>query len=217
MLLPVLGLVQVGGQAHADRYTYLPQIGLCIGIVWAVVDLTQRWRYHVPILATATVIVISALGFRAYGQAAYWRDSETLWQHALAVNKNSDVAHRGLGMLYASQARLDDAIREYKAALAPGPNSDVETTLGNLLLEQGRTEEAAAYYQHVMRLDPNSALAHYNLAVSLHRLGRFADAIAQYQAALRIDPNYPDAKDFLNQALLQNEQPRDPRFRSKAP
>ena len=252
MLLPVLGLVQVGGQAHADRYTYLPQVGLCIGIVWAIVDLTQRWRYRVPAMATAMVLILSALGFRAYGQVGYWRDSETLWQHALVVSNNSDVAHLGLAMIYSNQTRLNeaiaeleglaqrhptdadvklkladalarkdgranDAIREYKAALALGPNPDVETTLANLLLDQGHTEEAAAYYRHIAQLDPKSALAHYNLAVSFHRLGRFTDAIAHYQEALRIDPNYPDAKDFLNQALLQTEQPSDPRFRSKTP
>jgi Tfp pilus assembly protein PilF len=252
MLLPVLGLVQVGGQAHADRYTYLPQVGLYIGIVWTIVDLTRRWRYRVPALPVVSVIIMSALAFRASGQVGYWRDSETLWRHALAVNKDSDVAHLGLGMLFANQARLgeaiselrglaarhpndadvklkladalaqkegrtNDAIREYKEALGLGSNPDVETTVANLLLEQGRAEEAVRYYQHVVQLEPSSALAHYNLAVCLHRLGQLSDAVVHYKEALRIDPNYPEAKDFLNQAMSENEQPKDPRFRSRKP
>jgi protein O-mannosyl-transferase len=217
MLLPVLGLVQVGGQAHADRYTYLPQIGLLIAIVWTIVDLMERARYRVPVLATAAIIIMSALAVRASGQVGYWRDSETLWQHAVAVTNSSDMAHLGLARAYTTEARLNDAIREYKAALALGPNSDVETALGSLLLEQGRTEEAIDCYRRVVQMNPSSALAHYNLAVSLHRLGRFADAIAHYQEALRLDPNYPDAKEFLDQALSESAQSGDPRFRPKKP
>ena len=243
MLLPVSGLVQVGGQAHADRYTYLPQIGLYIGIVWLIVDLTQGWRQRVPALATAALIIMSALAVRANGQVQYWRDSETLWRHALAVTKNNDVAHLGLGALLADQKRSDeaiaelqglvarhpndadmrlrlatalsekkdrmnDAITQYEAAAKIGdPNTDVETTLGNLLLEQGRTDEAIQYYRHVVQLQPGSALAHYNLAVGLHRLGQLPEAIAHYKEALRIDPKYPDADYFLGEALLQNGQP----------
>ena len=242
MLVPVLGLIQVGGQAHADRYTYLPQIGLCLAATWGVVDLARFWRYHGAILGAAAAIIISALALRAAAQAWYWHDSERLWRHSLAVTTQNDMAHLGLGQLFLDQKRLDDAIAElqtvvarhpndvdarlrlagalsekkdrmndaiaeYEAAAKIGdPNPDIETTLANLLLEAGRIDEAIKYYQHVVQLQPASALAHYNLAVGLHRDRRLSEAIIHYKAALQIDPNYPDADDFLGRALLENGQ-----------
>ncbi len=243
MLLPVIGVVQVGGQAHADRYTYLPQIGLCLAATWGVIDLATFRRYPAVILGAAAAIIISALAVRAADQVSYWHDSERLWRHALAVTTENDVAHLGLGQLLLEQKRLDDAITElqtvvarhpndvdarlklanalsekkdrmndaiaeYEAAAKIGdPNPDIETTLANLLLEQGRINEAIQYYRQVVQLQPSSALAHYNLAVGLHRDHRLPEAIAHYKAALTIDPKYPDAEYFLGQALLENGQP----------
>jgi protein O-mannosyl-transferase len=243
MLLPVIGLVQVGGQAHADRYTYLPQIGLYIAVTWAIVDFASFRHYPAAILGAAAGIIMSALAVRAADQVSYWHDSERLWRHALAVTTENDVAHLGLGQLLLEQKRLDDAITElqtvvarhpndvdarlklanalsekkdrmndaiaqYEAAAKIGdPNPDIETTLANLLLEQGRINEAIQYYRQVVQLQPSSALAHYNLAVGLHRDHRLPEAIAHYKAALTIDPKYPDAEYFLGQALLENGQP----------
>jgi Tfp pilus assembly protein PilF len=241
MLLPVIGLVQVGGQSHADRYTYLPQIGLYIAVTWGVVDLSSWRRYPSPMLGAAAAIIIIALSLRAATQVWYWHDGERLWKHALAVTTQNDVAHLGLGGFLAKQKHLDeaiaelrtvvarhpndldarlklasalsekkgrmnDAIAEYEAAARIGPNPDVEITLANLLLEQGRIEEAIQHYQSVVQMDPSSALAHYNLAVGLHRQGHLTEAIVHYKAALKIDPNYPDADYFLGEALLQNGQ-----------
>jgi tetratricopeptide (TPR) repeat protein len=242
MLVPVLGLIQVGGQAHADRYTYLPQIGLYIAATWGVVDLARFWRYHGAILGAAAAIIISALALRAAAQVWYWHDSERLWRHSLAVTTQNDMAHLGLGQLFLDQKRLDDAIAELQTVVARHPNDvdarlrlagalsekkdrmndaiaeyeaaakigapdpDVETTLANLLLEQGRMEEAIRYYRDVVRLQPSSALAHYNLAVGLHRDHRLPEAIFHYKEALKIDPKYPDADYFLDQAVLENGQ-----------
>ncbi len=245
MLLPVIGLVQVGGQAHADRYTYLPQIGIYIAVTWGIVDLCKFGRYPAPVLGAAAAIIISALAVRAADQVWYWHDSERLWRHTLAVTRENDVAHLALGQLLLDQKRFDDAITElqtvvarhpndvdarlkladalsekkgrmndaiaeYKSAAWIGvPNPDVETTLANLLLEQGRVDEAIQYYRHVVLLEPSSALAHYNLAVGLHRGHRLREAIFQYKEALKIDPHYPDADSFLGQALLEDRQPNE--------
>jgi len=245
MLLPVIGLVQVGGQAHADRYTYLPQIGLYIAATWGIVDLTRIRRYPAAILGAAAVIIISALAVRAAGQVWYWHDSERLWRHTLAVTTENDVAHLALGQLLADQKRLDDAITElqtvvtrhpndvdarlklasalsekegrmndaiaeYETAARIGdPNPEVGTTVANLLLGQGRIEEAILYYRDVLQLQPSSALAHYNLAVGLHRGHRLREAIFQYKEALKIDPKYPDAEYFLGQALSEDRQPKE--------
>jgi hypothetical protein len=207
MLVPVIGLVQVGGQAHADRYTYLPQIGLYIAAGWGIVDLSVSWPYRREILGAAAAIVITALAWRAENQVWYWHDSERLWRHALAMTTQNEVAHLGLGRFFLEQKRVDDGIAEYESAAKIGqPNPDVETTLANLLLEQGRIEEAIQYYRDVAQLQPASALAHYNLAVGLHRLGRLSEAIVHYKEALAIDPGYPDAESLLGQALFQNGQ-----------
>src|SRR5436309_6829523 len=103
MLVPVLGLIQVGGQAHADRYTYLPQIGLSLAVTWGVVDLARFWRYYGAILGAAAAIIISALALRAANQVWYWHDSERLWCLALTVTTENDVAHLGLGQLLLDQ------------------------------------------------------------------------------------------------------------------
>jgi tetratricopeptide (TPR) repeat protein len=119
-----------------------------------------------------------------------------------------DVRLKLANALSEKKDRMNDAIAQYEAAAKIGdPNPDIETTLANLLLEQGRINEAIQYYRQVVQLQPSSALAHYNLAVGLHRDHRLPEAIAHYKAALTIDPNYPDADDFLGQALLENGQP----------
>ena len=241
MLLPVIGLIQVGSQAHADRYTYLSQIGLYIAIVWGVSDLLQPLRYRSEILATIAPVIVALLGCRAWIQTNYWHDTERLWKRTLAVTGENDFAHFALGEYLLKVHRLDDAIAQFEIVLARHPNDpdanfqmgyafmekddtdsaihhfetslkakpenpDAETNLGNVLLKAGRLDEAVEHYQIVVRRNPASALAHYNLAVGLHRLGQLSEAITQYKEALAIDPNYPDAEEFLHQALLQNGQ-----------
>lgn len=241
MLLPVIGLVQVGGQSHADRYTYLPQIGLYIAITWLLLDLARSWRVPRAAFATAAVVVLGALSVCAANQVSYWHDTERLWRHALAVTKHNDIAHLALGQFYADHKKLDaalvelqtvvarhpgdadarlrlakalsekegrtsDAIAQFQAAIEKEPNPDAETTLGNLLLQHDRIEEAVEHYRHVAELEPASPLSHFNFAVGLHRLGRLVEAIAEYKKALAIDPKYPDAEYFLGEALLQNGQ-----------
>jgi Flp pilus assembly protein TadD len=252
MLLPVIGLVQVGGQAHADRYTYLSQIGLYIAGTWGIADLSRSWRYRAPILGAAAAILISGLTLVAASQVRYWHDSERLWRHTLAVTTDNDVAHLSLGQLLLDQKRLNDAIAElqtvvarhpndvdarlrlagalsekkgrmndaiaeYEAAARIEPNPNVGTTLANLLLEQGRIDEAIQCYRDVVQLQPSSALAHYNLAVGLHRAHRLREAIFQYKEALKIDPKYPDADYFLSQALGEDRQPDEAKIQLEKP
>lgn len=210
MLLPVIGLVQVGGQSHSDRYTYLPQIGLGIAAMWLIADLAGSWRHSAPVLGAAAGMILGGLALTAARQVGYWHDSETLWRRALAVTTQNDLAHMSLGQFLSDQKRMDEAIPEYEAAARIGPpNPDVETMLANLLLKQGRIDEALQYYRHVVQLQPDSALAHYNLAVGFHRRGALPEAITHYKEALAIAPNYPDAEHFLGEALLQSGQPEE--------
>ena len=241
MLLPAIGLIQVGSQAHADRYTYLSQIGLYIALVWGLVDLLQPFRYRREIFATAAPIIIAVLGWRAWIQTGYWQDTERLWKRTLAVTGQNDFAHFALGEFLLKAHRLDDAIAQFEIVVAGHPNdpdmnfqmgfafmekgeldraighfekslkanpenADTETNLGNVLLKADRFDEAVEHYRNVVQREPSSALAHYNFAVGLHRLGRLSEAIVHYKEALALDPNYPDAKEFLQQALSQNGQ-----------
>src|SRR5207253_559359 len=117
MLLPVIGIVQVGLQGHADRYTYLPQIGLCIALTWLIADLLTSFRYRRQILATASTIVIAALSACAWKQISYWRNSESLWTHALAVTSDNETAHTNFGMFLLERGQIDDAISHLETAL----------------------------------------------------------------------------------------------------
>src|SRR4029453_9585224 len=119
MLVPVIGLVQVGEQAHADRYTYLPQIGLYIMIAWTVGDLLLELAPGVrgALVGVVATIAIVSLGVRAFDQASYWKNSETLWNHTLTVTGENDVAHNNLGFLFLRRGELDKAISEFQAAL----------------------------------------------------------------------------------------------------
>jgi tetratricopeptide (TPR) repeat protein len=210
MLLPVLGLVKVGGLAHADRYTYLPEIGLYLAVTFGIVDLAKWWRPVRAMAAVAAMIVLLGFVARARSQTRYWRDGETLWRHAIATTADNDLAHFTLADFLSKHQRSDEAIAEYQAGLRIDPNNaDAETNVANLLLEAERGEEAVVHYRNALRIEPNSALAHYNFAVGLHRLGRLPEAIAHYKEALRIQPDYPDADYFLRQALLENGQADD--------
>jgi len=191
MLLPVIGLVQVGGQAHADRYTYLPQIGLCLAATWGVIDLATFRRYPAAILGAAAAIIISTLAFRAADQAWYWHDSERLWRHSLAVTTQNDMAHLGLGQLFLDQKRLNDAIAELQTVVARHPN-DIEARLAlasALSEKKGRMNDAIVQYEAAAKIgdpDPDIETALANL---LLEAGRIDEAIKYYQQVVQLQPS----------------------------
>ncbi len=191
MLLPVIGLVQVGGQAHADRYTYLPQIGLYIAATWGIVDLARSWRYRGPVLGTAAAIIISALALRAAGQTWYWHDSERLWRHTLAVTTKNDVAHLGLGQLFSDQKRLDEAIAELQPLVSKYPEDlDVRLKLANVLSEKkGRMNDAIAQYEAAAKIGDRNPEVETTLANLLLEQGRIEEAIRYYRDVVRLQPS----------------------------
>jgi tetratricopeptide (TPR) repeat protein len=191
MLVPVIGLVQVGGQAHADRYTYLPQIGLYIAATWAIVDLARFRRCPAPILGAAGAIIIGALAIRAADQVSYWHDSERLWRHSLAVTTQNDMAHLGLGQLFLDQKRLDDSIAELETVVALHP-SDIlaRLVLASALSEKkGRMNDAISEYEAAAKIgDPNPDVG-TTLANLLLEQGRVGEAIKYYRAILQLLPS----------------------------
>ena len=213
MLVPVIGLVQVGEQAHADRYTYLPQIGLYIMIAWTVGDLLLKStpRVRRALVGVAAALVIVSVGVRAFGQASYWKNSEMLWNHSLAVTGDNDVAHNNLGFLFLRRGELDNAISQFRAALnIRSRNAEthyslgaalIQNNLGNALARKQLWDEAIDHLQEAVRLRPDYADAYFNLGSVLFQQGRIDQAIAQWQKALAIRPTDAEAHRSLASAL----------------
>jgi tetratricopeptide (TPR) repeat protein len=198
MLVPVIGLVQVGWQGHADRYTYLPQIGLYIAGTWAVADLTASWRRQRVLLGAAAVLVIGALSWQTWIQTSYWRDSETLFKHALAVTPKNDVAENNLGIVFLQKGQLDDAISRLQAAIDLRPeNGPAHNNLAKALLQKGRLADALVHYRKFLEIEPENVEARNILGTALIQQGRVREAIEQWQDALAIEPENGNASSNL--------------------
>lgn len=207
MILPVIGLVQVGWQGHADRYTYLPQIGLSIIVAGGVADLSLGWpfrRFATGLVGTLTVVVLMVI---ACQQVDYWSSSVRLWTHTLAVTSNNDVAERGLGTALLKLGRIEEAIVHDRAALRIRPgDANGLTNLANALFQAKQFPEAVEQYREIVRLRPNDGEAHRNLGKALSQSGATDEAITQFKEALRIRSNDPDASYSLGNALLQKNE-----------
>jgi len=198
MLVPVIGLVQVGWQGHADRYTYLPQIGLYIAVTWAVADLIRSWRFQRMALGVAALIVVSALSWRGWLQTSYWRDSETLFTHALAVTSNNDVALNNLGIIFLDKGQLDDAISKLEAAIDLRPeNAPAHDNLAKALLKKGQVAEAMVHYRKFLELEPANVEARNTLGTALIQQGHVREALDQWQEALALQPENGNAASNL--------------------
>ena len=198
MLVPVIGLVQVGWQGHADRYTYLPQIGLYIAGSWALADLSVSWRHQRVLLSAAALLVIGALSWRAWIQASYWRDSETLFTHALTVTTNNDVAENNLGIIFLQNGQLDEAISRLQAAIDLRPeNGPAHDNLAKALLQKGQVEEAMVHYRKFLEIEPHNVEARNILGTALIQQGHVKEAIEQWQEALAIEPENGNAASNL--------------------
>lgn len=206
-LVPVIGLVQVGGQAMADRYSYLPSVGLFILLIWGAYQLTLRWRYQGMVLSVAGSAALAlCLGLTRH-QLGYWSDSATLFRHALAVTENNYLAHLNLGVALKGQGQTDMAISQFQETIRLKPNyADAHLNLGAALDQQGQLDKAIGQYLEAIRLNPNDAEAYYDLGIALDQKGQPYDAIAQFKEAIRLKPDYPDAHNNLGAALAKQGQ-----------
>jgi Flp pilus assembly protein TadD len=202
ILVPVIGLVQVGWQGRADRYTYLPLIGVFIMLAWGARDLFSSRRHWRPGLGITALIGIAALMVCASIQTSYWRASESLWTHTLACTSRNYIAHNCLGLIFAGQGRSAEAMEHCQRALEIKPNYiEAHNNFGNLLAGQGRSAEAMEHYQRALEIKPDYAEAHYNLGNLLAQQGRSAEAMEHYQRAVEIKPDAPKAHCGLALAL----------------
>lgn len=195
-LVPVIGLVQVGAQARADRYTYLPMVGLSIMLAWGLRELLPG-----KAAICGAIVACLACAVLCEAQIQYWRNSETLFRHALDVTSGNYLAHHNLGVALADEGRFAEAIQQYQAALQIEPDAaNVQTDFGNALARSGRAAEAIAHYQAALRVLPDSPITHNDLANALAATpGRMPQAIAEYQIALRLKPDYEEARNNLAQ------------------
>ena len=192
MLLPVIGLIQVGSQAHADRYTYLSQIGLYVAIVWGVADPLQSFRYRREIFATAAPVLIAALGWRAWVQTGYWRDTERLWNRTIAVTGRNDFAHFALGEFLLKVHRLDDAIAEFEIVLAGHPNDpDANFQMGYAFMEKGESTRAINHFQTALKFRPQNSDAETNIGNVLLKADRVDEAVEHYRNVVSREPSSP--------------------------
>jgi tetratricopeptide (TPR) repeat protein len=206
-LVPVIGLVQVGEQSMADRYTYLPSLGLFIMAAWGAADVTARWRHRrlaLVLLAQAVLLPCMILTAR---QAAFWADSETLFRHTLSVTTNNRIAHNNLGNILTWRgAELHDmarteAIEQYRRAVEIDSRyAEAYNNLGNTLQECNRLGEAVRQYRKAIGAKADYPEAHNNLGNALLRLGQVPEAIEHYEAAIRLKPAYPEAHFGLGNA-----------------
>jgi tetratricopeptide (TPR) repeat protein len=202
-LIPVIGLVQVGAQSMADRYSYIPLLGLFVLVAWGAHELTEYWRVH-PVFpcAVATGVLLACLALTCH-EVAFWKNSGTLFQRALAVTDASSIAHLHLGNFeLLERGRLDEAISHFRAAINLEPSlADAHSQLGTALYRQGRREEGVLQLETATRLKPSYAPVHFNLGVALQNQGRSDDAITQFREALRWRPDYAEAHNGLGAAL----------------
>jgi Tfp pilus assembly protein PilF len=189
MLLPVIGLVQVGSQAHADRYTYLPQIGFCIAATWAIADLLRSFRYRRELFSIAAPIVVAVFAWRAWIQTSYWHDTERLWNRTFAMTKENDIAHFNMGEYLLKAHRFDEAITQFQIFLAHQPTDpNANFQIGSAFMEKGELDLAIRHFRRTLQLEPDNPEAETNLANVLLKAERVDEAVEHYRNVVRHDP-----------------------------
>ncbi len=197
-LVPMIGLVQLGSHVRADRYTYVTQIGLTIAVVWSVAQMAAAWPRCRLACGVAAVAVIAGLMICAWQQTSYWRDSVTLWTHALKCHPRSTIAHANLGAALERTHDIDGAMREYQRAIDISPDAqEANNNLGWLLYQRGKKAEAIRHFAHVLDINPKHMRARNNLALALAGTGKPDKAIALMRESLKIKSDDFDTRNNL--------------------
>jgi protein O-mannosyl-transferase len=206
-LVPVIGLVQVGTQAMADRYAYVPLVGIFVGVAWTGAWLVGRGFFPREVAAGLAAVALVALGVVTVQQTAVWRDSVSLFEHAIAAEPDSWVAHYNLGNAYADLGRQEDAVVRFRETARLRPEfARAHNNLGNALDALGRTAEALPSYERAVQLKPDMAEAHNNLGIAYAALGRHEAGETALRTAIELRPDFMEA--HLNLAIELREQGR---------
>jgi tetratricopeptide (TPR) repeat protein len=193
-LVPVIGLIQVGGQAYADRYTYIPYIGLFMMIGWGLPDFLSKWSQRKFILGLAMIMVLVTLGILAHQQVGFWKNGITLFSRAVEVTQNNDVAHNELGNAYLRVGRCQEAIEAYKRAIKIKPDfAESHYNLGVTYLNIGNFQDALESCRQAIKIKPDYAEAYNGLGSACLHLGRYQDALESCKQAIDIKPDFAEA------------------------
>jgi tetratricopeptide (TPR) repeat protein len=202
-LVPVIGLVQVGVQAMADRYTYVPLIGIAVIVAWGVPELLKKWVHRNAALATMALLILLIFSVIAWKQVQYWQDSITLFTRTLAVTTNNPIMQNNLGNALEDQGRLGEAIAHYAEALRIDPSlADSYNNIGLALTKLGKSDEAVPNFFKAIGINPSHAAAHYNLGTVLASRGKLDEAVYHFRESIRIKPDYAKAYNNLGNVLL---------------
>jgi tetratricopeptide (TPR) repeat protein len=203
MLVPVIGLVTFTGSSYADRFTYIPYIGLFIMLAWGLPELLSEWRYRKIVLGMAASMTLIALGTGAYRQVGVWNNSITLFSHAIEVTHNNALVHNYLGSSYFDLKRYQDAMESCRQAINIMPDyAEAHYNLGNAYCKLGRYQDAAQVYKQAIKIKPGYIEAYNNLGNAYVGLGRFQEAAEAFKQAINIKPDYADAHNNLGNACL---------------
>jgi tetratricopeptide (TPR) repeat protein len=203
-LVPVIGLAQAGSQAMADRFTYVPLIGLYIIFAWGVPEFTRKWHHRRVALSISAAVVLFSLMTCARLQLRHWKNSVSLLSYTHAVTANSYLVHNNLGSALYELEKYDEAIVHYTEALRIKANfAEPHYNLGIAFARQGKFNEAIAHYTEALRIEPGHAKAHNNLGDVLYQQERYDEAISHFSRAVQLKPDYPKAHSNLGNALLQ--------------
>jgi tetratricopeptide (TPR) repeat protein len=203
-LFPVSGVIQVGEHAMADRYAYVPLMGLFIILAWGTAELSQTLHFPKAGLLGAGLCLLLTLALLTRVQLGYWQSTRALFEHALAVTSNNHVAHNAVGIELMEEEQLGKAVEHLTQALAISPvYADAHNNLGLALSRQGRSEEGIRHYQQALQLRPDSHAAHNNLGLVILGSGQVDEAMKHFSQALLLNPNYAEAYNNLGAAVLK--------------
>ncbi|MEN6420431.1 MAG: tetratricopeptide repeat protein [Smithella sp.] len=193
-IAPVIGIIQIGPHLTADRYHYLPSLGIAAGIAWGVSSLIKREKMRRNILYPTAIAFLAVMSVISWQQCRYWKNSIELWNHAIKVTGENDLPYYNLGCAFQEKGRNTEAIENFKKALQFKPNKpSIHNNLGTALLNTGDVISAAKEFQQTIRLNPNHAGAHNNLAMILYDQKQFDSSRNHFQQAVKLQPNFANA------------------------
>jgi tetratricopeptide (TPR) repeat protein len=203
-LVPVIGLVQVGAQAMADRYTYMTLTGLFIIIAWSAKEFVPKWHYRNIVLTVLSIAAFVPLSLTSRQQLNYWKNSLTLFEHALRVTENNYMLLSNYANYLIDLGKFDQAIERANESLKIAPNyADAHNNLGLALINSGKVSAATEQFELAVKYKPNFTLAHNNLAIALYKQDRYEDAINYFERVLKVEPDFPEGRLNLGSALLK--------------
>ena len=201
-MVPVIGLVQVGGQAMADRYTYVPLVGLFISLTWCAAEVAAARPRLRRLLAVGGAVTLSLLAVSTWFQLGHWKDTEALFEHALRVTPGNQLAHNQLGIALLNDGRTDEAIEHFFEAVRLTPQYvHAHINLGNAFKDQGKLHLAAEHYRTALSFDPRHVTANNNLGIILAMQGRTDEALTYFARVLEVDPDDARVHNNIGSAL----------------